>query len=74
MSCFPCYGVGVVVSGYRVLRGVALESAVAHLASSCAAGLPTIADLTVESLFGASFIVPSMCIGKFICNALNAVS
>ena len=69
MSCFPCYGVGVVVSGYRVLRGVALESAVAHLASSCAAGLPTIAELTVESLFGASFIVPSMCIGKFICNA-----
>nr|XP_022328842.1 sushi, von Willebrand factor type A, EGF and pentraxin domain-containing protein 1-like isoform X2 [Crassostrea virginica] len=68
VSCFPCYGVGVVVSGYRVLRGVALESTVAHLASSCAAGLPTIADLTVESLFGASFIVPSMCIDTDHCS------
>lgn len=55
---------GVVLSGYHVLSGLSTESEVAQLATTCHAAIPSLTNITVNVLRGASTAVPSACDGK----------
>ncbi|XP_048737006.2 sushi, von Willebrand factor type A, EGF and pentraxin domain-containing protein 1-like isoform X2 [Ostrea edulis] len=59
---------GVVLSGYHVLSGVSTESEVAQLATTCHAAIPSLTNITVNVLRGASTAVPSACDGSNQCD------